>query len=159
MELALGAATACVSRSGASSLAEMAAIRLPSALVPLPTSADNHQFFNAAVFEKTGAAILLDQKNSTPAKVADVLAQLVSDEALRFKMQGALVQWHSPNAAEVIAENILKAVRRCAGGRPGRRWRAADRPAAVHDLCRKVRAKGVFVLEVPQSQVLPPEPA
>ena len=114
MELALGAATACVSRSGASSLAEMAAIRLPSALVPLPTSADNHQFFNAAVFEKTGAAILLDQKNSTPAKVADVLAQLVSDEALRFKMQGALVQWHSPNAAEVIAENILKAVNRSA---------------------------------------------
>ena len=114
MELALGAATACVSRSGASSLAEMAAMRLPAALVPLPTSADNHQFFNAAAFEKTGAAIRLDQKNSPPEKVADVLAQLVSDQALRLKMQGALAQWHAPNAAEVIAENILKAVNRSA---------------------------------------------
>ena len=111
MELALGAATACVSRSGASSLAEMAAMRLPSALVPLPTSADNHQFFNASAFEKTGAAILLDQKNSSPEKFAEVLAQLVSDEAMRSKMQTALAQWHAPNAAEVIAENILKAVR------------------------------------------------
>ena len=114
MELALGAATACVSRSGASSLAEMAAMRLPAALVPLPTSADNHQFFNAAAFEKTGAAIRLDQKNSTPAKVADVLAQLISDEAVRSKMQSALAQWHAPNAAEVIAENILKSVNRSA---------------------------------------------
>ena len=114
MELAVGAATACVSRSGASSLAEMAAMRLPTALVPLPTSADNHQFFNAAAFEKTGAAILLDQKNSTPAKVADVLAQLVSDESVRSKIQCALVQWHAPNAAEVIAENILKAINRSA---------------------------------------------
>ena len=114
MELALGAATACVSRSGASSLAEMAAMRLPSALVPLPTSADNHQFFNATAFAKTGAAILLDQKNSSPEKVAEVLAQLVGDEAARSKMQAALTQWHAPNAAEVIAENILKAINRSA---------------------------------------------
>ena len=110
MELALGVATACVSRSGASSLAEMAAMRLPSALVPLPTSADNHQLFNAAAFEQTGAAILLDQKSSSPEKVADVLTQLVGEEAMRSKMQSALVQWHTPNAAEVIAENILKAI-------------------------------------------------
>ncbi len=114
MELALGAATACVSRSGASSLAEMAAVRLPSALVPLPTSADNHQFHNARAFEKTGAAILLDQKNSSPEKVADVLAQLVGDEAVRSKMQNALAQWHAPNAAEVIAEKILRVVNRSA---------------------------------------------
>src|SRR6185369_952359 len=51
MDLALAAATACVSRSGASSLAEIAAMRLPCVVVPLPTSADNHQFFNAAAFE------------------------------------------------------------------------------------------------------------
>ena len=47
MDLALGAATAAVSRAGASSLAEIAAMRLPSLLVPFPAAADNHQFFNA----------------------------------------------------------------------------------------------------------------
>ena len=75
MDLALGAATISVSRSGASSLAEIAAMRLPSLLVPFPAAADNHQFFNALAFEKTGAAKLLEQKNSTPEKVAAILSR------------------------------------------------------------------------------------
>lgn len=110
MELALGAATACVSRAGASSLAEIAAMRLPSALVPLPTSADNHQFFNASAFEKSGAAKLLDQKTSSPEQVAAVLAELVENKAVRSGLQTALAQWHSPAAPGVIAEKILQAI-------------------------------------------------
>jgi UDP-N-acetylglucosamine--N-acetylmuramyl-(pentapeptide) pyrophosphoryl-undecaprenol N-acetylglucosamine transferase len=114
MDLALGAATACVSRSGASSLAETAATRLPSLLVPFPAAADNHQFVNASAFEKTGAAKLLEQKNSTPEKVAAILNELVEDETVRAKMQSALAQWHAPKAAEQIAENILSAIFRSA---------------------------------------------
>ena len=72
MDLALGAATAAVSRAGASSLAEIAAMRLPSLLVPFPAAADNHQFYNARAFEATGAARLLEQKNATPEKVAAI---------------------------------------------------------------------------------------
>ena len=87
MDLALGAATACVSRSGASSLTEIAATRLPSLLVPFPAAADNHQFFNAAAFEKTGAAKLLEQKNSTPEKVAALLTGLVESDDARSKMR------------------------------------------------------------------------
>ena len=109
MDLALGAATACVSRAGASSLAEMAALRLPSALVPLPTAADNHQFFNATAFEKTGAVILMEQ-NSSPEKVAAVLLKLVENDDSRSKIQSALAQWHSPEAAKDIAGKILNAV-------------------------------------------------
>jgi len=110
MELALGAATAAVSRAGASSLAEIAALRLPSLLVPFPAAADNHQYFNALAFEKTGAARLLEQKQSTPEKNAAILGELVSDEIVRGKMQAALAQWHTPRAAEQIAETILKSV-------------------------------------------------
>jgi UDP-N-acetylglucosamine--N-acetylmuramyl-(pentapeptide) pyrophosphoryl-undecaprenol N-acetylglucosamine transferase len=106
MDLALGAATACISRSGASSLAEMAAMRLPSLLVPLPTAADNHQFFNALAFEKTGAAKFLEQKSS-PEKVAATLVEIVGDAVTRQKIQSALAQWHAPTAAQQIVENIL----------------------------------------------------
>ena len=108
MELALGAATVAVSRAGASSLAEIAAVRLPSLFVPFPAAADNHQFFNGLSFEKTGAAKLLEQKNSTPEKVAAILSELVEDEATRSKMQGALGQWQSPRSAAEIAEHILR---------------------------------------------------
>jgi UDP-N-acetylglucosamine--N-acetylmuramyl-(pentapeptide) pyrophosphoryl-undecaprenol N-acetylglucosamine transferase len=110
MDLALGAATVAVSRAGASSLAEIAAMRLPSLLVPFPSAADNHQFFNGSAFEKNGAAMLLEQKNSTPEKVAAILAGLLEDETARSKMQSALAQWHAPKAAEQIAENILSVV-------------------------------------------------
>jgi UDP-N-acetylglucosamine--N-acetylmuramyl-(pentapeptide) pyrophosphoryl-undecaprenol N-acetylglucosamine transferase len=110
MDLALGAATISVSRSGASSLAEIAAMRLPSLLVPFPVAADNHQFFNALAFEKIGAARLLEQKNSTPERVAKLLYELIEDSAVRDKIQTALAQWHAPKAAELIAENILSAI-------------------------------------------------
>ena len=108
MELALGAATAAVSRAGASSLAEMAAMRLPSLLVPLPTAADNHQFFNARIYALSGAARLLEQKDSTPEKVAAILVELVEDESVRAKMHAALELWHAPKSAEQIAANILR---------------------------------------------------
>lgn len=112
MELALGAATACVSRAGASSLAEIAAMRLPTLLVPLPTSADNHQWHNARAFEETGAAQLLQQGDATPEKVSTLLRELVEDTAERDEMRSALAKWHEPKAAEKIAEQILKAVSR-----------------------------------------------
>jgi UDP-N-acetylglucosamine--N-acetylmuramyl-(pentapeptide) pyrophosphoryl-undecaprenol N-acetylglucosamine transferase len=109
MDLALGAATVAVSRAGASSLAEIAAMRLPSLLVPFPAATDNHQLSNAQAFETTGAARLLEQKNATQAKVAALLCELVEDPAARAKIQTALAQWHSPKAAEQIAESILSA--------------------------------------------------
>jgi UDP-N-acetylglucosamine--N-acetylmuramyl-(pentapeptide) pyrophosphoryl-undecaprenol N-acetylglucosamine transferase len=112
MDLALGAATVAVSRAGASSLAEIAAMRLPALLVPFPAAADNHQFFNASAFEKNGASKLLEQKNTTPEKVAAILTELIENEAARSKMQAALAQWHAPRAAEQIAEIMLAAIAR-----------------------------------------------
>jgi UDP-N-acetylglucosamine--N-acetylmuramyl-(pentapeptide) pyrophosphoryl-undecaprenol N-acetylglucosamine transferase len=121
MDLALGAATVAVSRAGASSLAEIAAMRLPSLLVPLPTAADNHQFHNARAFAATGAARLLEQKNATPDRLVALLCELVEGQAARAKIQAALAQWHAPKAAEQIAGIMLGAVtpaRNAAAGQP-----------------------------------------
>ena len=110
MELALGAATVAVSRSGASSLAELAAVGVPSILVPFPAATDNHQFFNAKAFQETGAAHLLEQKNSMPEKLAELVWELATNNAAREKMQLALAKWHAPQAAEQIAETMLKLI-------------------------------------------------
>ena len=112
MELALGAATVAVSRSGASSLAEIAAMRVPSLLVPFPAATDNHQFFNARAFEETGAARLLDQKAAAPQSVAQLISELAGNSADREKMQESLARWHAPRAAEQIAETMLKLIAR-----------------------------------------------
>ncbi|MBI3849040.1 MAG: undecaprenyldiphospho-muramoylpentapeptide beta-N-acetylglucosaminyltransferase [Verrucomicrobia bacterium] len=107
MELALGAATVAINRAGASSLAELAAMRVPSVLIPLPGAADNHQFYNARAFEETGAARLLEQRAATPEKLLRLILELVENAAARERMQTALASWHSPRAAEQIAECML----------------------------------------------------
>jgi len=112
IHLALGAATAAVSRAGASSLAELAAMRVPSLLVPFPHAADDHQWHNARAFEATGAARVLEQKSASPERVVTLLRELVEDAPCRSKIQAALAQWHAPKAAEAIAETILQAVAR-----------------------------------------------
>jgi UDP-N-acetylglucosamine--N-acetylmuramyl-(pentapeptide) pyrophosphoryl-undecaprenol N-acetylglucosamine transferase len=110
MELALGAATVVVSRAGASSLAEIAAMRLPALLIPFPTAADNHQLHNARAFADTGAAKFFEQAAATSANVAAALCELVESQTTRVAMQTALAQWHKPEAAAVIAETILSAI-------------------------------------------------
>jgi UDP:flavonoid glycosyltransferase YjiC (YdhE family) len=109
MELALGAATLVISRAGASSLAELAAMRVPAILVPLPTSADGHQLQNARAFADTGAARVLNQRTTSPAKFASLVSELLTNPAARVQMQAAQAQWHQPDAAADIAERILRA--------------------------------------------------
>jgi UDP-N-acetylglucosamine--N-acetylmuramyl-(pentapeptide) pyrophosphoryl-undecaprenol N-acetylglucosamine transferase len=107
IELALGAAHVAVSRAGGSSLAELAAMRLPSILIPYPVAADNHQFHNAVAYADSGAAYLLEQKSATSEKLAALILRLVADRAAHEKMSQALQPWHQAGAAELIAERML----------------------------------------------------
>ena len=111
--------SAVVSRAGASSLAEIAAMRIPSVLVPFPHAADNHQFYNANAFQENGAARLLEQKEATPERIVGLLLELVEDAPAREKIQAALVHWHAPRAAEQIAEMILQAIARSSESKVG----------------------------------------
>lgn len=108
MELALDAATVAVSRAGASSLAELAAMQLPAVLIPYPAATDNHQFHNARAFVETGAARMLVQKEATANLLTDMVVDLFRDETRRADMKQALARWHKPDVAARIAETILK---------------------------------------------------
>ena len=107
MELAMGAATVAVTRAGASSLAELAAMRLPPILVPYPYAADNHQAVNARALADAGAALLLEQRDATGEKLASMVLRLVLDPGAHSAMSQELARWHSPQAARQIAEKIL----------------------------------------------------
>jgi len=126
MELALGAATVAVSRAGASSLAELAAQRVPAVLIPFPAATDNHQWHNAHALEMSGAARLLDQKWATPALLVSLLRELAVEGGAREEVRTALAQWHAPFAARDIAEAILD---QC--GRQALRRGVASRPKVV----------------------------
>ena len=112
MELALGAATVAVSRAGASSLAELAAMRVPVVLIPYPSAADNHQFYNAWAFVESGAARMLEQEKATPEMLAEMVKGLMEKPDLRAGMKEALAKWHQSDAAGQIAAQILEAMAR-----------------------------------------------
>jgi UDP-N-acetylglucosamine--N-acetylmuramyl-(pentapeptide) pyrophosphoryl-undecaprenol N-acetylglucosamine transferase len=107
MEQALGAADAAVTRAGASSLAELAAVQLPAVLVPLPTSADDHQRFNAKVFSAGGAARWVEQTTATPEELVKHLRELIGNAPVRANMQASLARRHAPGAAAEIATQVL----------------------------------------------------
>jgi UDP-N-acetylglucosamine--N-acetylmuramyl-(pentapeptide) pyrophosphoryl-undecaprenol N-acetylglucosamine transferase len=124
MELALDAATVALSRAGASSLAELAAMRVPSVLVPYPFAADNHQFHNARAFVETGAARMLVQKDATVELLVSMVSELMRSNTRREEMRQALGAWHHPGAAARAAEVILDRL-----GIKASRREAADEPA------------------------------
>jgi UDP-N-acetylglucosamine--N-acetylmuramyl-(pentapeptide) pyrophosphoryl-undecaprenol N-acetylglucosamine transferase len=148
MDRAMGAATACVSRAGASSLAELAAMRLPALLVPFPAATDNHQFHNAQAYESTGAALLLPQRSADPEVLSKRLGQLMCDEPLRQRMRAALADWDRPHAAGEIAQAILDAVRNRTDSRRSSTARdeegSADRAGACLAAAGDWRASRIF---------------
>ncbi len=68
-----------ISRSGASSVYEIAASGTPSILVPLPTAADNHQFYNAKELNDCGGAILVEQQNFTAPNLNAMIADFMKN--------------------------------------------------------------------------------
>jgi UDP-N-acetylglucosamine--N-acetylmuramyl-(pentapeptide) pyrophosphoryl-undecaprenol N-acetylglucosamine transferase len=110
MELALGAATLAVSRSGASSLAEFAAMGIPAILIPYPAAADDHQYFNALSFAESGAAMMFEQRFATPSFLAERIISLLADGPGLSLMREKMAARHLPEAAPMIAERILSAI-------------------------------------------------
>lgn len=103
MDLALGAATLAISRAGASSSAEYAAMHVPTILVPYPAAADDHQSFNAAEYERTGAAVVVREADLGKASTLELVVDLMTHPERRASLADAMGAWHSSNAARHIA--------------------------------------------------------
>jgi UDP-N-acetylglucosamine--N-acetylmuramyl-(pentapeptide) pyrophosphoryl-undecaprenol N-acetylglucosamine transferase len=98
-----------VSRSGASTVAELAAVGRPAILVPLPHALDQDQAANAGFLEQAGGAIAIRQQDFTPDRLAAELAALAADpERLAAMAQGAS-GLAVPDAAERLADLVLRA--------------------------------------------------
>jgi len=96
MELAYSAADLAVARSGASTLAEIAAFGLPAVLIPFPHACGDHQLHNARVFERAGAANLIEQPPrarsggvAADEQLAQSISVLLRDDAGRQRMARA----------------------------------------------------------------------
>ncbi|MGO5211736.1 undecaprenyldiphospho-muramoylpentapeptide beta-N-acetylglucosaminyltransferase [Parafannyhessea sp. LCP21S3_E6] len=106
---ALAAADLVLSRAGASSVAEIAALAVPSMLVPYPFATADHQTTNARYLVDAGAAVLLpDEKIDTP-EFEDDLLGLVDDPTRRQAMRDAARGLAQDKAALALADQVESA--------------------------------------------------
>jgi UDP-N-acetylglucosamine--N-acetylmuramyl-(pentapeptide) pyrophosphoryl-undecaprenol N-acetylglucosamine transferase len=99
----------CISRSGASSCAELTACGVPSLLMPYPFHNDMHQRANAKVLADAGAAVLIDDEKDrkrNAAKLKPVVESLLCDAPKRTAMANAAKSLGHPDAAAAAANVV-----------------------------------------------------
>ncbi len=97
-----------VSRSGAGTVAELAAIGRPSILVPLPGSIDQDQFANAGVLSQADGAVRIVQGDFTPDRLAADLTALAADPQRLATMAANARRAGRLDAAERLADLVVK---------------------------------------------------
>ncbi|MBL7543519.1 MAG: undecaprenyldiphospho-muramoylpentapeptide beta-N-acetylglucosaminyltransferase [Bdellovibrionaceae bacterium] len=96
-----------ICRAGASTLAELAAARKPSILVPLPSAADDHQKKNALSLVEKNAARMIEQKDLTPESLFNLIVELRTQPGVLKKMSENVLHFYQPQAAKKIAEKLI----------------------------------------------------
>jgi UDP-N-acetylglucosamine--N-acetylmuramyl-(pentapeptide) pyrophosphoryl-undecaprenol N-acetylglucosamine transferase len=112
---AYAAADLVLARAGASTLGELAAIGMPSILVPYPFAAENHQAANAEAFRAAGAAVVVADRDLDAGRLRLLLAETVAPERLLALAAGAQQLRSSDPIATILARIAALAGRK--GGR------------------------------------------
>lgn len=97
-----------VARSGAISLAELAAAGLPAILVPLPSAMDDHQRLNALSMTLSGAAVSYEETKASTETFAPLVVSLWKDEPRRKAMAVEMRRTARPDSGREIAEAVIK---------------------------------------------------
>ena len=104
------AADVVVTRAGATTMAELAAIGAATIIVPSPYLAGDHQTKNAKVYEKAGAAVVLNEfdMKEKPVILYDAIKDLLDNKAKRNKLAKNLQTFARPDAVDGMAKMILR---------------------------------------------------
>ena len=97
----------CITRAGASTLAELSILNLPFIAVPLPTSKDNHQYENASFYEKNDCCWIIDQK-SFEEKIEDLLKNILIDRSAFFRKKENLKKLNYQNTWNNVNQKIIE---------------------------------------------------
>ena len=108
MPQAMAMADLAIFRAGATGLAELTARGIPAILIPYPYAAENHQEFNARTLVDAGAARMILNKDLTAELLQKNLDELLTSPEKLKAMAAASLSHGKPNAADEIADLILK---------------------------------------------------
>jgi UDP-N-acetylglucosamine--N-acetylmuramyl-(pentapeptide) pyrophosphoryl-undecaprenol N-acetylglucosamine transferase len=106
MELAFAAADLVISRSGATTVAELTCCCLPAVLIPYPHHRDRQQELNARILQRAGAAEVLADEDLTPELFAGRVTDLLGDRDRLSAMAGRAGSLGRPDAATRLADAV-----------------------------------------------------
>ncbi len=106
MELAYACSDVALCRSGASTVAELAAVSLPAVLVPLPISLDDDQRRNAEAVVEVGGGRLIRDADLEPQALVETLQGLIAHPQELSVMSESIKSLHRPHAARDMADLV-----------------------------------------------------
>ena len=101
-----------IGRAGAMTVSELSAIGLPSILIPYPYAMDNHQFHNANFLGDKGGAIIIEDKDLNPKKLAGEVFALCTNKRILEKMSRAALDNHFVDATNNITEFSYRIIKK-----------------------------------------------
>lgn len=107
LAMAASVSSIVVSRAG-STIFEIAGWGIPSIIIPITESNGNHQRKNAYTYAESGAAVVLEETNLSPALFLAEIAKITENENRRAAMSSAARSFAKPNAAREIAEKLIE---------------------------------------------------
>lgn len=99
-----------VGRAGATSLAEITALGLPSILIPSPYVTNDHQVKNATTLTTVGAAVMIEEKDLSSKQMVEALDQVLKNKETRKDMSEASAKLGLPDAADRLFKLLLEVV-------------------------------------------------
>jgi UDP-N-acetylglucosamine--N-acetylmuramyl-(pentapeptide) pyrophosphoryl-undecaprenol N-acetylglucosamine transferase len=111
MAQALGQARLVISRAGGTAVAELAATGRPAILVPWSRAAGGHQRDNALALARTGGCVLIGERQLASVDLGTLVARLWEDEARLKRMGQAVLRVARPQAARLVAQELLSLAR------------------------------------------------
>ena len=99
----------CITRSGASTLAELSVLNIPFIAVPLPTSRDNHQLENANFYKNNDCCWLVEQ-NSLEEKIENILKDILNDKRDYINKKENLKKLNYQNTWISVNQKILRII-------------------------------------------------
>lgn len=106
----LAAADVVVCRSGAMTMSEIALYGKAAIFVPSPNVTDDQQYKNARVFADAGAGTVIKDAEFTKDTLVSAVEMLLSDDEKRLKTEQAARSFATPDANDVIYDNIIKLI-------------------------------------------------
>ena len=104
----MSSAQLIISRSGASTLAELSTLGRPAILIPYPLASDNHQYHNAVCYKNRKAAWIVEENENIERELSSIIINLLNNRQLLKDAASNMINGLGDKSTEIFADFIEK---------------------------------------------------